>query len=71
MRTLIDIPETELAQLNKLSRSRRVSRAELVRSAISQYLESHHAEYAKQAFGLWAGNKVDGLAYQDKMRSEW
>ncbi len=71
MRTLIDIPETELAQLNKLSRSRRVSRAELVRSAISQYLESHHTEYAKQAFGLWAGNKVDGLAYQDKMRSEW
>jgi metal-responsive CopG/Arc/MetJ family transcriptional regulator len=71
MRTLVDIPETELAQLNKLSRSRRVSRAELVRSAISQYLESHHAEHAEQAFGLWAGHKVDGLAYQDKMRSEW
>jgi metal-responsive CopG/Arc/MetJ family transcriptional regulator len=71
MRTLIDIPETELAQLNKLSRSRRVSRAELVRSAISKYLESHHADQVEQAFGLWAGNKVDGVAYQNKMRSEW
>ncbi|MEI9978857.1 MAG: CopG family transcriptional regulator [Edaphobacter sp.] len=38
MRTLVDIPEDELEELNLLSRSRKVSRAELIRQAVAGFL---------------------------------
>ena len=43
MRTLVDLPEGELEQLNVLSKSRRVSRAELIRQAVAGYLEQNKA----------------------------
>ena len=73
MRTLVDIPEADLGLLNQLSKARRVPRAELVRNAISSYLAPHRHARRDEAFGLWADHAEakDGLAYQDKMRSEW
>lgn len=71
MRTLIDIPEEDLGRLNELSSARHVSRAELVRSAISLFLRTHGTDVADEAFGLWADGKEDGLAYQKRLRSEW
>jgi metal-responsive CopG/Arc/MetJ family transcriptional regulator len=73
MRTLVDIPEDDLGLLNQLSKARLVPRAELVRNAISSYLEPHRHAQKDEAFGLWAGHAEakDGLAYQDKMRAEW
>ncbi|MEO8737575.1 MAG: CopG family transcriptional regulator, partial [Edaphobacter sp.] len=71
MRTLVDIPDEDLGRLNELSSARRVSRAELVRSAISLFLRTHGGDVADEAFGLWTDSKEDGLAYQKRMRSEW
>ena len=71
MRTAIDIPDADLSLLTKLSAVRRVSRSELVRSAISFYLQSHSPELTDRAFGLWSDKKEDGLAYQERMRSDW
>ena len=71
MRALVDIPEANLAQLNKLSKTRRTSRPELVRSAIAQYLQRQSGEGIDQAFGLWANRGEDGLAHQQRVRSEW
>ena len=71
MRTLIDIPEEDLSLLNKLSEIKDMSRAELVRQAISIYLEPHKLAERVDGFGLWANRPVDGLAYQERIRSEW
>ncbi len=71
MRTLVDIPEADLQILNSLSKTQKVSRAELVRTAISTYLEPHRSQPEMPGFGLWADNPVDGLEYQRKIRSEW
>jgi metal-responsive CopG/Arc/MetJ family transcriptional regulator len=71
MRTLVDIPEDDIEMLNELSAARRVSRSELVRSAISLYLRTNGSELTDGAFGLWAERKEDGLAYQKRLRSEW
>ena len=75
MRTLVDIPDQQLKALNELSKQRKVSRAALVREAVSAYIESNsHAEKMaarKAAFGLWKGRGIDGLEYQKKIRAEW
>jgi len=71
MRTLVDIPDDDLSLLNKLSEAGNISRAELVRQAISAYLKTHKEDEREEGFGLWAENSVDGLAYQKKIRREW
>jgi hypothetical protein len=43
----------------------------LIRQAIEDYLFKHQAKRGEDAFGLWGRRKVDGLAYEKKVRSEW
>jgi hypothetical protein len=70
MRTLVDLPERELEQLTALSRSRKTSRAELIRQAVAGYLAQNKAG-VEDSFGLWKDRGVDGLAYQESLRDEW
>jgi len=70
MRTLVDIPEDELEELNLLSRSRKVSRAELIRQAVAGFLADNRAGL-EDSFGIWKKRGVDGLKYQEKLRGEW
>ncbi len=72
MRTLIDIPDDQVAQLaDVLAGGDGVSRAALVREAIGAYLERHGGKARESAFGLWGKGAPDGLAYQRKLRAEW
>ena len=71
VRTLIDIPEEELDQLTRLSKTRKVSRAHLVRCAVSEYLKREKQDTLDAAFGMWADRGIDGLEYQLRIRSEW
>jgi metal-responsive CopG/Arc/MetJ family transcriptional regulator len=70
MRTLVDIPDAELKDLNALSELRRVSRAELIRQAVAGFLAQNKAGL-EDSFGLWKGRGVDGVDYQSKLRREW
>ena len=70
MRTLIDIPEQQLKDLSDLCLIEKTSRAELVRRAISFYL-ARQKQVPAAAFGLWKERQVDGLKYQERVRSEW
>ena len=70
MRTLVDLPEAELEQLNALSRERRVSRAQLIRQAVAGYLEQNRTGL-EETFGLWKKKAVDGVTYQERLRGEW
>jgi metal-responsive CopG/Arc/MetJ family transcriptional regulator len=70
MRTLVDIPENELEELNTLSQARKVSRAELIRQAVAGFLAQNKAGL-EDSFGLWKSRGVDGVDYQNKLRSEW
>lgn len=75
MRTLVDIPEKQLKALTQLSKQRKVSRAALVREAVSQYLEANSKASRDAAidaaFGMWKDRNIDGVAYQRKIRAEW
>ena len=70
MRALIDIPESQVQALAEIARKERVSRAALIRRAIAELISSQEAPSRSQAFGLW-GTSEDGLAYEDRIRSEW
>ncbi len=70
MRTLIDIPDRQIKHLTAICKTKKVSRAEIVRQAISSFLEKNKTG-GVEAFGLWKDRKVDGLAYQEQVRSEW
>ena len=71
MRTLVDLGDTQLRALDELSKDEKRSRAALIREAIDDYLAKRRKALEGDAFGLWGKRKVDGLAYQEKVRSEW
>jgi len=71
MKTLIDLPETQLKALSKIGEKRKLSRAAVIREAIASYLDTQQKSKKSDGFGLWGDRKVDGLEYQRKLRSEW
>ena len=74
MRTLVDIPDDQIAELNLLAERLKVSRALLVRQAISELLESRKRADREaaiaEAFGI-RPDMEDGLVVQERLRSEW
>jgi len=71
MRTLIDIPEEDLRLLNQVAKKLSISRAEFVRRSVAASLAAHREKMNHAAFGAWHGFAEDGLAYQERLRSEW
>lgn len=71
MRTIIEIPEQQLEQMKPVLQSEGISRAELIRRAVSEYLKQYPQTDDSSAFGLWSERPKDGLVYQDELRSEW
>lgn len=72
MRTIIEIPEQQLELMKPLLEQESISRAELIRRAIGEYLKRYESIGEKDsAFGLWSEQAEDGLSYQEALRSEW
>jgi predicted transcriptional regulator len=60
--------------LAKIAEAENVSRAALVRRAIADLLKARRANKSDAidaALGLWSDREEDGLAYQERLRSEW
>ncbi len=70
MRTLVDIPERQIEELIRISKAEKVSRAEIIRQAVAAFIEMKKPDTV-EAFGLWKEHEVDGLTYQEQLRSEW
>lgn len=72
MRTIIDLPDRQVEALERICRSRKLSRTELIRQAVDHYLQEH-LPVRDQAFGLWKGEgaREDGVAFQRRLRKEW
>jgi antitoxin (DNA-binding transcriptional repressor) of toxin-antitoxin stability system len=70
LRTWVDIPDWQIKDLMAICKAEKVSRAEVIRQAISCYLEKKKPQTV-DAFGLWKDHPVDGLTYQEQARSEW
>jgi hypothetical protein len=72
MRTIIDLPDEQLAALDGICRRDGISRAEAIRQAVTLLMRQRGASRSGVAFGIWRGRRgTDGLAYQDRIRREW
>jgi predicted transcriptional regulator len=72
MRTLVDIPESDLERLDALARKHKRSRAAEIRAAITKHLHTTtDSDWIDAAFGLWGDRAQDGLSYQERVRAEW
>lgn len=75
MRTLVDIPQEDLAALDLLSKAEKRSRAAVIRAAISDYLAEKDRQrrwaLIETGFGIWKDRGIDGLEYERAIRAEW
>jgi hypothetical protein len=70
MRTIVDLPDPERAQLDALCRQRGLSRAEALRQALRLWLQQQKPDHG-EVFGLWRDRPEDSLALQQSLRQEW
>ena len=71
MRTLIDIPENLLAEIDSLAKREKISRAEAVRRAMAEYVAKRSISKPDAGFGIWKSKRIDALDYEDSLRGEW
>lgn len=74
MRTLIDLKDEDIAELDAEAKREGVSRAALMRQAIAEFLGRRRKGDGKTGFGAWrkaSKTPVDGLAHQERLRREW
>lgn len=70
-RILVDLPEAQVADLAELVKAEQRPRAAVIRDAIDAYIAHHKPGLKADVFGLWKDQKIDGLKYQQELRSEW
>jgi len=71
MRILVDANETQVAALDELAKREKRPRAVVIRAAIDDYVARNKRDRINDGFGLWGKDGEDGLAYQERLRSEW
>ncbi|WP_148872820.1 CopG family transcriptional regulator [Serratia marcescens] len=70
-RILLDLSDEAIKRLDELKQHRNLPRAELLREAVDQYLESQSHAAIANALGIWQECEQDGVEYQRKLREEW
>lgn len=72
MRTIVDIPESDLAVLDAVARRRRVSRAAVIRESVARTVRENQDDAWKAAIGSWDGKfHEDSVDYVSRLRAEW
>jgi hypothetical protein len=71
VRTIIELPESQVEALDALCRREGISRAEAIRRAVAAHVRSERDRGVDPAFGLWRRRRVDALQYQRRARREW
>ena len=70
MRTIVDLPDDQLAALAELCAREKISRAEAIRRALDAMLAAKHAATREAIFGAWAP-RGDSRVTVDALREEW
>lgn len=72
MRILADLPDDDIRWLDERAAERGVSRAALLRDAVTAYRAAER-DWLEQGFGLWTrfGQGADGGEFERGLRAEW
>jgi metal-responsive CopG/Arc/MetJ family transcriptional regulator len=71
MRTIVELPDDQLAALRDICAQEKASRAEIIRRAVGQYIQDNQSAKGKSAFGLWKKKQINALDYEARLRGEW
>ena len=71
MRTIIDLPKDHLEKLSFFAKQAGLSRTEIIRRIVSDWMKISLPKNSESAFGLWADKKIDSIKFQKKLRDEW
>jgi metal-responsive CopG/Arc/MetJ family transcriptional regulator len=71
MRTVIDIPDHQIEALRRFGERAYTSRAEVIQSAIADYIPGHGPDDGDDTVCLWRERVRDALEMEDDLRSEW
>jgi metal-responsive CopG/Arc/MetJ family transcriptional regulator len=70
MRTIIDLPDKQVAALGEFCARENVSRAEAIRRAVDSLLATQRSHQRDAAFGAWSP-RGDSRSAVDALRNEW
>lgn len=73
MRTLVDIPDEDIAELDALAAKSKRSRAAAIRDAVKLYLvRNSNNDWIERGYGYWANRTDigDGVEYQRSVRED-
>ena len=84
MQMTIDIPDEQVAELDRLSNERQSTPAALLQALVTEFLipsqdavrperpdTAQSGKALDGAFGLWAGRGIDASVYIQNLRDEW
>lgn len=75
MRTIVELPDTQVKALARFCRREGISRAEAIRRAVDKLVANEATAEAQEnlraGFGLWRGRRPDGRACVEALRAEW
>lgn len=74
MRTIIELPESQLQSLSLFCQRERISRAEAVRRAVARLLDEQRQPVANAvpgAFGIWKDRADNARNLREQLRGEW
>jgi len=70
MRTIVDLPEVQVAELAEFCARQKISRAEAIRRAVNDLLTTQKHSNRASAFGAWAP-RGDSRTVVEALRNEW
>lgn len=69
-RTIVDIPDAQLREIDRVRRVLRISRAEAVRRGLAAFLAQNDAVEA-DGYGLWRDGNVEARGLAESIRAKW
>lgn len=69
-RTIIDIPDGQLREIDRVCRALRISRAEAVRRGLTAFLERNQA-VEEDGCGLWGEGKDEARRLLANLQARW
>jgi hypothetical protein len=69
-RTIVDIPEAQVRDVDRLCRALGISRAEAVRRALADFVKQNDAA-TTDGFGLWKDMPSDRAQLVAQLRQRW
>jgi hypothetical protein len=69
-RTIIDIPQAQIREVDRVCKALGISRAEAVRRALGDFVQQNDA-VTVDGFGLWKDVRAERSQLVSKLRQRW